>query len=512
MSYTQKTTTIFLLLYCLPMQAAACIKEHCVTLEHPLAIIITGYNNKEWYKKNLAAVFSQHYNNYRIIYIDDCSTDGTADLVEEFVRNNNQEKRVTLIKNKTRQFKMANLWHAIHICHDDEIIIEYDGDDWFAHDHVFERINKAYEADIWLTYSDLISWPTGKPGPNTAIPKDLIDANECRKFNGCFWSMLRTYYAWLAKKIALKDLLHEGRFMTRTSDVAIMLPMIDMAGHHFAYIQEVLYVYNVQTSLNDAKVNPTLQKQLELLLRRKKPYQPLPSNTSHPSKHSAMKADVFIFTDNKPEKCLLLLESIANYMQNIGSVYIYNCSGNSYPYKKIMLESSTIHCIDRCWCGPDELCNQLMTDLQNSPNGHVIIAHESNLILNYIDINECITSLEKTKSYAFFLTFDSSMAYLNGNPPLIPIDDQTIAWQFSYGKKRFNCPESCSMALYEKNTVLTIMRMGISMPTEQCIARIDRACAPQPDDTGLCFAQQKATDTRLLLNVVQSYNGTWNIY
>ena len=69
-----------------------------------MVITIASYNNKDWYKKNLDSVFSQNYQNYRIIYTDDCSLDGTGDLVAEYVREKGQENRVILIENRKNQF------------------------------------------------------------------------------------------------------------------------------------------------------------------------------------------------------------------------------------------------------------------------------------------------------------------------------------------------------------------------------------------------------------------------
>ena len=61
------------------------LKLICLLLqEKKLVIIVTSYNNADWYDKNLGTMFSQKnydgtpYENYRIIYVDDCSLDGTA--------------------------------------------------------------------------------------------------------------------------------------------------------------------------------------------------------------------------------------------------------------------------------------------------------------------------------------------------------------------------------------------------------------------------------------------------
>jgi len=78
-------------------------------IERNMVLVIASYNNKNWYKKNLDSVFTQQYENYRIIYIDDNSPDKTGKLVEEYILKKGQTSRTTLICNKNRQGALANL-------------------------------------------------------------------------------------------------------------------------------------------------------------------------------------------------------------------------------------------------------------------------------------------------------------------------------------------------------------------------------------------------------------------
>lgn len=39
--------------------------------------IIASYNNSKWYLNNLNSIKKQTYKKWRIIYVDDCSTDDT---------------------------------------------------------------------------------------------------------------------------------------------------------------------------------------------------------------------------------------------------------------------------------------------------------------------------------------------------------------------------------------------------------------------------------------------------
>jgi glycosyltransferase involved in cell wall biosynthesis len=245
--------------------------------EKPMVVIIPSYNNQEWVHKNLTSVFEQDYSNYRVIYIDDASTDGTADEVEHLVKVYSQESRFLLIRNNNRQGGLANIYHAIHGCRDPEIILNLDGDDWLFSNQVLKIVNNAYSnKNVWLTHGTLVEYPHYVQAWSIPIPEEIVKKNSFRTYR-CP-SHLKTYYAWLFKKIKTEDLKYEGEFFPMTWDQAIMFPMLEMAGKHHAFIPEVLYVYNMRNPLNDNKVNAKLQNDLETLIRGKSPYARLPDS------------------------------------------------------------------------------------------------------------------------------------------------------------------------------------------------------------------------------------------
>jgi hypothetical protein len=50
--------------------------------EKPIVVITASYNNKQWCRLNVNSIVNQKYTNWRLIYIDDCSTDTTPDIVD----------------------------------------------------------------------------------------------------------------------------------------------------------------------------------------------------------------------------------------------------------------------------------------------------------------------------------------------------------------------------------------------------------------------------------------------
>ena len=284
-------------------------------------IVIPSYNNKNWYECNLDSVLSQRYKNYRVIYLDDCSPDGTGALVQKYIDEHDVNNRITLIKNTERKGALANLYCAIHSCNDNEIIVNLDGDDWFAHEKVLSIMARAYrDANVWLTYGRYIdSW--GGLGCCRKIDQDVITQNLYRKEPNAA-SHLRTFYAWLFKAIKLEDLLYQGAFFSMTWDWAMMYPMLEMSGGRFKFISNILYIYNTDNPINDSKVDGQLQIDLGELIQQKKPYQPLAKSViSEPKK--MVFCSLIVIANNDT----FHLQQVINQLQNkqlctIDSVHI----------------------------------------------------------------------------------------------------------------------------------------------------------------------------------------------
>lgn len=242
--------------------------------KYRFVIVIPSYKNKQYCKKNILSAIGQKYSNFRVIYTDDCSPDGTADEVQSILDKYDREKKVTLVRNTERLGAMCNMYNMVYSCADDEIVVVLDGDDWLAHSGVLTRLSQEYSKGVWITYGQYRSQPDNAIGCSRSIPQNVIDHNSFRQFPWCS-SHLRTYYAGLFKKIRLEDMKDNGKWLEMSSDLAAMFPMLEMAGPRQAFISDVLYMYNYNSPINDAKVNINLQQGLERKLRAMPAYSKL---------------------------------------------------------------------------------------------------------------------------------------------------------------------------------------------------------------------------------------------
>jgi glycosyltransferase involved in cell wall biosynthesis len=237
------------------------------------AIVIPSYKNKKWCKKNIESALNQKYSDYRIIFMDDCSPDGTAEEAEKVISNHQNKDKVTLIKNDVRCGALKNLYDMIHSCDDDEIVVTLDGDDWLASDEVLSKLDSVYsKQNVWMTYGSYINWPGKSPGCARPYEINIIQKNMFRKAQ---WraSHLRTFYSWLFKKIKKQDFMDpQGRWLDMAWDLAFMLPMLEMCGDRFRYLKDIHYIYNNENPISDFRVNVKRQGMLDRFIRSKPKY------------------------------------------------------------------------------------------------------------------------------------------------------------------------------------------------------------------------------------------------
>jgi len=69
-------------------------------LEHTVSIITPVYNSEKFLRQAINSVVNQTYKNWELLLIDDCSTDKSLTIINEFTKNNH---RIRLIQNKVNE-------------------------------------------------------------------------------------------------------------------------------------------------------------------------------------------------------------------------------------------------------------------------------------------------------------------------------------------------------------------------------------------------------------------------
>jgi glycosyltransferase involved in cell wall biosynthesis len=271
---------LFILIWHLPL--------FCGESPIKFVIVIPSYNNEKWCIENLESCTKQSYQNFIVIYVDDCSTDRTGKLIDDYVQSHNLKDKVFVIHNKKRAgTALANCYKVIHSLDPHCVVVSVDGDDKLMHTRVLEKLAAVYkDSNIWLTWGDYAPSDLSWTHHSAAFPPDVIKNKSYRKYK---WvaSHLKTYYAGLFQLINKEDLLfHDGNFFPMASDRAMLYPMIEMASpNHFRYIPEVLYWYRTSNPISEFRINNDLSNQCAKEIKDKKPYPSLSSLFSNEAKN-----------------------------------------------------------------------------------------------------------------------------------------------------------------------------------------------------------------------------------
>ncbi len=126
--------------------------------EPKVAAIFITYNQKEYVVDALRSIFDQSYQNFEIIISDDCSTDGTYEVLDSIVSNYQGPQKIFLNRSSKNIGIGANTQLAINLS-DADFYITCDGDD-ISHKDRFEKIIEYFKSENCgsnLLASDAIS-------------------------------------------------------------------------------------------------------------------------------------------------------------------------------------------------------------------------------------------------------------------------------------------------------------------------------------------------------------------
>lgn len=238
-------------------------------------ITIPSYNNARWYEKNVLSAMGQDYpkEHFRVVYVNDKSNDGTGDLVKNLIDKHGWDN-IKLINNEERLGALHNLYNMISDSDDHEVIANLDGDD-IINPNALSKLNSTYQNEnVWMTWGSYIDSGPKTRGCCKPYEREVINANS---YNLVQWrcSHLRSFYAALFKKIKKEDLMYQGKFFNSAWDLSYMLRMLSLSAGRFAYIHDILYIYNNDNEISDYKVNAQEQAFFDRYIRSQKPYEKL---------------------------------------------------------------------------------------------------------------------------------------------------------------------------------------------------------------------------------------------
>lgn len=465
--------------------------------EHPIVVVIPSRNNVTICRKNLASVFAQTYQNYRVIYIDDASDDGTYDAVCAYITECNQWHRVIVLKNDCRRGQMFNHFRAVHMCANYEIIVNLDGDDALLPD-ALEVINNAYQdKNTWMTYGQYREVPNGKHGHCKKVP-DVVKRQHAYRYYDWVTSHPRTFYAGLFKQIPIGYFIHEGDFQPCAVDFAMMFPMLELSQGRIRFIEQVLYLYNCANPNNIFRNNVLQQLRMGYLSRGREPLSPLTFDPreSHIGDISESRAAVMIISENAPQDLKAFFEKwVQSGMQSQDMHVVYTASNSDMrmAYLDVLADSPPLymHYVTE----EVYLKKTLLNICTTSPCSHLLILSDKVDIVHPWDFSRCIQLLEKTHACGFYLNRgkDIFRSYkpINASmlPPLVQLESAVYVWKFKHASSGWKLVYTCDGVIYRMNDIKEKITLCDFNTINGLCNAWQLISSSKQEDVGICFEQ-----------------------
>ena len=244
--------------------------EHIENKQFFFNIIVPVFNAEKYIEKCLNSIIKQSYKNFQVKVIDDCSTDSSYELALAMCA---EYGNFYIRKNPRRLGALNNIFNLLNkkIKEPSKTIdILVDGDDYLYSGDVLNILYEKYlNCNCLITYGSHLS---SKGVQGKKYPWLIREFNLYRKY---FWyaSHLKTFRhdLWLSvDKDDFKD--KYGQYFSVASDLALMFPMLEMAGNRQEFIDDLSYVYNDQNPISDHKIKRKGQIIAAKEIRRKRRY------------------------------------------------------------------------------------------------------------------------------------------------------------------------------------------------------------------------------------------------
>lgn len=232
--------------------------------------IVPFYNAVEYITECAESLIGQSYQNWRAIFVDDCSTDNSVEHIP-------YDPRFHLIQNEKRLTALPGINNAITSSGlaDDDIICMLDGDDKLSTADALAIINNLYISnDALLTFGQYVR----SDGSMGSVKSYNEYTFEMMRRGGYCDTALRTFRYKLYKELLRQDPKlncfrdRHGEMYTMTYDVAMMMPLMEIAGfERVVFNPEPVYYYRLHDSNDHANDHP-LQASISYEIQNKQKF------------------------------------------------------------------------------------------------------------------------------------------------------------------------------------------------------------------------------------------------
>lgn len=207
-------------------------------------IITPAFNCEEKIERTLYSIAGQTYKSWKMIVIDDMSTDRTSEVVLDFAQRNSLEDKITLISRKEKYGETRNTYEIVNTLSEEEIVVRVDAGDFLTDLGCFEFLNVLYNS-----YDPAVLWTAHRWAFTDQNISGPLDPNTNVYDQPWLSSHLKTFrvkdFLGLNPKNFKDD---NGEWIMIGCDQAVFLPMMERARRRerkLIFFPRVMYHYDI---------------------------------------------------------------------------------------------------------------------------------------------------------------------------------------------------------------------------------------------------------------------------
>ncbi len=203
---------------------------------YKIGIIIPNYNYEHTLAKCLESIVQQTYQNYEIVFVDDCSTDNSVEIAKLFQINYGKDKvKIVQLKQKRLNGGARNEAY-LHLSDDVDYVYYVDSDDWLYDEHSLEKINNKLQTKPDVLFVGMASYKNDKL-TTCFIPQYKDKYEAIQGWSGSCGKVIKKNLATRQECLYNEGTLKEDK----NQHCKICIYMND-----FKLLQEPVYVWNQQ--------------------------------------------------------------------------------------------------------------------------------------------------------------------------------------------------------------------------------------------------------------------------
>lgn len=206
-----------------------------------VSVLIPIYGVEKYIERCARSVFGQTYENLEIIFVDDCSPDRSADIVEKVLAEYpDRIPQTRIIRHEHNQGLAGARLTALNAA-TGKYIQNYDSDDWVETDMISEMVDLAEKESADITICDFMYVYSDHKQQRSVNPP--LDPMACLEA-----VLLGKVHSSVANKLIRRDLyldngIHPIPGLNMLEDLSVMYKLLYFA-KKLAYIPKPFYNYN----------------------------------------------------------------------------------------------------------------------------------------------------------------------------------------------------------------------------------------------------------------------------